>query len=257
MTAVDTRPPTTGGRVPATASAALGLVGLGWRVLPLDGKVPLTAHGAHDATCDPERVRAWWTRWPSANIGAVVPDMLVVLDVDPRNGGLEGLDELAADEPIPATLTAWSGRGDAGRHLYFLRPAGQLTSAGLPAGIDLKASGYCVVPPSAHPATGRPYLWDEHEIAPLPPRLRARLRPPPPRPAPLSANGDGRPLVEFVARQPEGNRNHGLYWAACRAAEDGALDRIAGELVAAAVAAGLDETSARRTVGSARRRVTG
>jgi hypothetical protein len=51
----------------------------------------------------------------------------------------------------------------------------------------------------------------------------------------------------------EGNRNNVLYWAACRAAEDGLIDQIEDELIAAAVSAGENETKARRTVASARR----
>jgi hypothetical protein len=52
----------------------------------------------------------------------------------------------------------------------------------------------------------------------------------------------------------EGNRNAGLYWAACRAARDG---DVLGQLVAAAVQAGLPEDEARRTVASAARKAAG
>ena len=64
--------------------------------------------------------------------------------------------------------------------------------------------------------------------------------------------------MEFVAAQPEGNRNRGLHWAACRAADDDLLDDLlddlADDLVAAAVSAGHPEAGARRTVQSAARR---
>ena len=36
---------------------------------PLDKK-PLTAHGFKDATTDEAQIRAWWTRWPNAMVGA-------------------------------------------------------------------------------------------------------------------------------------------------------------------------------------------
>ena len=36
----------------------------------------------------------WWAGWPQANIGARVPASLLVLDVDPRHGGLGRLAEL-------------------------------------------------------------------------------------------------------------------------------------------------------------------
>jgi hypothetical protein len=44
-----------------------------------------------------------------------------------------------------------------------------------------------------------------------------------------------------------------LFWASCRAAENGVIDQIGGELIAAAVSNGLPELEARRTVTSARR----
>jgi hypothetical protein len=231
--------------------AALDYAAMGWRVFPLAGKAPRTLHGHLDATGDPEVIRSWWARWPHANIGAPVPDRLLVLDVDPRNGG-----DITTLGSLPETLTCWSGRGDGGRHLYFLRPPGPMTSTRLPGGIDLKLNGYCVIPPSIHPDTGRPYRWEHHPVAHLPHHLREVLRPPPAPIRPAVRRSDGRALVEFVARQPEGNRNRGLFWAACAAAEDGVLDEIAEDLVAAAVAAGHPEASARRTVASARKKAT-
>lgn len=60
-------------------------------------------------------------------------------------------------------------------------------------------------------------------------------------------------LIQWVAEQPEGNRNGALYWAACRAVERGRrgdLDRLAD----AAVRAGLTPREAERTIRSAERR---
>jgi len=48
-----------------------------------------------------------------------------------------------------------------------------------------------------------------------------------------------------------------LYWAACRAVEDGLIDQIQDELIAAATSAGETEIKARRTVASARGRGDG
>jgi len=230
-------------------------------VLPLRGKVPLTGHGVDDATDDLDVVRGWWSQHPRANIGAAVPPGLLVLDIDPRNGGsLAAVEESGG--PIPPTLTAWSGRSDGGRHLYFLRPAGALTGTKLPPGVDLKVNGYCVMPPSVHPVTGTPYWWEEHDPVPLPTRLRELLLPVPLRAwrdaTPSPRGGDA--LVEFVAARAV-NVNDALYWAACRAAETGLLDRIEADLVAAAgqaaAAAGTftpaGERQSRRTVDSARR----
>jgi Bifunctional DNA primase/polymerase, N-terminal len=238
--------------------AALELAAAAWEVFPCrpsgpQAKSPLTAHGHLDATMDPDQIKQWWARWPDAMIGAAVPDSCIVIDVDPRNGGnLADLEALTG--PLPATLTAWSGRNDGGRHLYFQRPYGPLTSTRLPAGIDLKVRGYCIVPPSIHPATGQPYRWEEHPVAALPHQLRELLRP---APQPISTQGSGPSssagLLRTVAEAQEGNRNNALYWAACKAAADGILDQVAEDLIAAAVTAGESESKARRTVASARR----
>jgi hypothetical protein len=251
----------------ALSNAALELAEQGWRVFPCHeagpkAKAPYTARGFKDASTDPDQIAAWWRRWPAAMIGAPVPDSLLVLDLDPRhNGSVEALEQ--ATGPLPATLTAWSGRGDGGRHLYFRRPVGGTFTAGaLPDGVDLKAAGgYCILPPSLHPATGRAYVWEHRPPVRLPTRAAALLRPPP-RPAcrPLRrVSGDGGALVAFVARFTDHGVNNALYWAAGTAAASGLLDAIRDELIATAVAVGESERQARRTIDSAAqsRRATG
>ena len=243
---------------PGMLEAAWELAAVCWEVFPCkwagpQAKAPVTVNGHLNATTDPDKIKAWWTKWPNAMIGARVPDSCIVLDLDPRNGGSLG-DLEARVGPLPATLTAWSGRNDGGRHLYWRRPAGPLTSTKLPTGIDLKVNGYVILPPSIHPATGMPYRWDRHPIAHLPIRLRELLRPAPRavrRPCGNQGNGAG--LIRTVAEAQEGSRNDTLYWAACRAVEDGLIDQIEDELVAAAVSAGETETKARRTAASARK----
>jgi hypothetical protein len=236
---------------------ALALAANGWEVLPLAGKVPLTRHGVHDATSTSAQIERWWRRWPTANIGGAVPLGVVVLDVDPRNGGQESWSEVVDGREVPETLTTLSGRGDGGMHLYFLRPGGELSARAVPPGIDLKTAGYCVLPPSVHPDTGGAYEWRTAPIVPMPTWLREVLRP---ERLPRTRLGMGRSfgslnaLVAFVASQAPGNRNSALYWAARRAWEQGLLDQEFEEsLVAAAVLAGESESAAKRTVASARR----
>jgi hypothetical protein len=186
--------------------AALAYAAAGYQVFPLHGKLPHAncpsceprsphyrphhaadcahelCHGLYAATIDPQRVVRWWARWPLANIGARVPRTLLVLDVDPRHGGDRRLADLEAEHgPLPSTRVSLSGRGDGGRHCWFLHPGGQLSAARLGAGLDVKThSGYVLLPPSRHPATGRPYRWADplHEPAPAPPWLQALLTPP-------------------------------------------------------------------------------
>jgi hypothetical protein len=214
----------------------------------------MTKNGHLNATTDPNKIKIWWKQWPYAMIGAPVPYSLLVLDVDPRNrGDVAELESLTC--PLPATLTAWSGRNDGGRHLYYMRPAGPLTSTRLPQGIDLKANGYCVVPPSIHPSTGQRYRWEEHPVAELPYQLRELLRPAPQpvRTYRSGTAGSSAALIRTVAAAPERQRNKVLFWASCRAVDNGAIDQIADELVVTAVSNGLPEPEARRTVASARK----
>lgn len=155
---------------PQMINAALELAAAGWPVFPCKwtgphAKAPITVNGHLDATTDPAKIKTWWGKWPYAMTGARVPDSCIVIDIDPRNGGnLAELESLTG--PLPATLTAWSGRNDGGRRLYYMRPAGPTTCTSLPKGIDLKINGYCIVPPSLHPVTGQPYRWEHHPVAP-------------------------------------------------------------------------------------------
>lgn len=173
---------------------AVELAARGWAVFPLAGKVPWIAkrdggNGVLDATTDLEQVTDWWRRFPSANIGVRVPSALVVVDVDPRHDGhLRLAEHEAAHGPLPATLSVWSGRGDGGRHLYFLRPFGRLSATRLGHGLDIKtSSGYVVAPPSIHPDSGQPYRWDLAPVAAPPAWLIDLLRVTPPDPAPRAA----------------------------------------------------------------------
>jgi len=165
-----------------------------WAVLPLRGKVPAIAggRGVLDATTDIKIVVAWWGgHYAGCNIGARIPDSLFLLDVDPRNGGLKSLADLEhRNSPLPETMTHVSGRGDGGTHRFYRRPPGNLSDRRLGPGVDIKtSSGYAVVPPSIHPASGRPYTRIDAPVADppawligllLPQRALSRAQPRPP-----------------------------------------------------------------------------
>ncbi len=243
-----------------TRADALTLARAGWEVLPLNGKVPTTPHGVKDATTDPDQIAQWWPGDARHNIGARVPRQLVVLDVDPQNGGSVASLEAAAGAALPPTLTVHSGRGNGGQHRYFLHPGGPLSARRLPPGVDVKTErGYCVVPPSLHPLTGQPYRWESRDPVHLPPEVVALLRPPPPRrlarPSAAALPARGIRLAQYVERQGEGNRNAALFWAVCRALEEGHGDDVLELLEGAALVAGLDSAEAERTIASARRTV--
>jgi hypothetical protein len=136
---------------------------LKWPVFPLKprAKEPLTPHGYKDASLDPEIIRAWWTKWPDANIGVPTGIKFWVLDIDPRNGGEESRAALVAQYgPLTDTLRQSTGGGGS---QYFYEMPDELKlgcHTGVWAGVDIKAmAGYVVVPPSVHPS-GREYFWD-------------------------------------------------------------------------------------------------
>ena len=147
--------------LPITLTVALRYAAMGWPVLPLvpNRKVPATAHGVHDATTDAERIRRWWTENPAYNVGIAAgkESGLVVFDVDPRNGGLDGWDEwkkLAGPHEDGATqLTAGGGY----HYLALYDPA--IMSCKLEQGVDLLSDGKYFV---AYPSTinGKRYEWE-------------------------------------------------------------------------------------------------
>ncbi len=146
-------------------AAALNYTARGWRVIPVNGKRPLTPHGYQDGATEESVIRAWWTTWPAAGVAIVVgPESgLSVVDIDPRNGGSATLEALRAQHGLlPETLTVRTG-GD-GLHLYF-RYHPRAGRRLLGPGVEMKgAGGYVVAPPSPHPSGGT-YKWSGPEDA--------------------------------------------------------------------------------------------
>jgi predicted P-loop ATPase len=195
---------------------ALNYASKGWFVFPLHsidpktknctckredcdrkGKHPRTKHGVDDATTDRDTIEKWFKKWPTANIGlSCGKSGIVVVDVDPRNGGDETLRQIEkAFGELPRTPMQLTG-GD-GLHYIFSRPdsigpkvrgtkVGRETIAGIevPGGVDIKADGgYIVLAPSNHQSGGT-YRWDAgfhpDDVAPssCPGWLLARLKRP-------------------------------------------------------------------------------
>lgn len=93
------------------------------------------------------------------NIGLIVPDGVVVFDVDGPTGK-ETLAELEKElGPLPPTWVTF--RGDPDRyHMWFLVPPGMTWPGKLGAGLDViyRHYRYMVAPPSVHPS-GQQYRW--------------------------------------------------------------------------------------------------
>lgn len=169
---------------------ALGYAARGMEVFPAHPatKAPLCEHGNHDGTTDEDQIRAWWDRWPDALIAHRIAAGHVILDIDPRKGGLEVWKALKPSLGSIVTRIHYSGRGDGGGHVWFQRPEGHLGVAGLnawakdhglgtdlgarhTAGIDLltRQHRYSILPPSPHPDTGLPYRWSHGRDLEIPP----------------------------------------------------------------------------------------
>lgn len=157
----------------AISIAAADYIEQGFAILPLrpKSKVPATAHGKKDASSDPVQVAAWFPSDTNRNIGILTGERsrLLVLDIDPRNGGDASFERFERTfGPLPPTKRAITGGG--GFHLFFRLPEGTTGVADRPnvaghPGLDVKANGYVVAAPSVHPVTGEAYAWDAVDLA--------------------------------------------------------------------------------------------
>ncbi len=127
------------------------------------GKHPRTVNGLTDASTDIDQVRAWWQRWPEANIGLTTGTVFDVLDLD----GVEALDQLDAAAPDGAgeLVGPMVATGRAGGVHIYMQPTGEGNKfggkRGMPPKIDYRGrGGYVVAPPSIH-HLGHAYRWGD------------------------------------------------------------------------------------------------
>jgi hypothetical protein len=218
------------------------------------------------------------------------PHHLIGVDLDTKSGtdSSAALRELALRHlfTIPDTVVILTPSG--GRHLWLTGPPDVVvpnSASRLAPGIDIRgAGGYLVGPGSRtdHGVYGTAPGTAHLPPAPCPSALLRLLLPPPPR-GPQgrggAAGGPGRSrglgqghgqdpghgrdrglghghglgLIHFVLTAHEGQRNTRLFWAACRAYENGLGPDLANALIDAAIHTGLTEREARSTVASAAR----
>ncbi|RSM47778.1 hypothetical protein DMB66_47485 [Actinoplanes sp. ATCC 53533] len=283
---------------PASAAelvaAALRYAALGIAVLPLHtpaptgrcscrdgaecaspGKHPRLRHGLLDASTQSAQIRAWWQRWPYANVGLATGTVLEVGDIDTGAAlrtVLDLLDVVRPPGPLIRTGSGW--------HLWYAG-SGLPSRVGLLPGVDWRGRGGLVVaPPSLH-ASGARYTfqqpWTPGSGLPACPPVLRRLVLPDPTPTPVTAASPiadldryteaalagelerirhaPRPLIRGGRRVAGGGRNDALNRAAFRlgqlaarhAVDEAAIRR---RLTEAALSAGLGRTEVQRTISS-------
>jgi hypothetical protein len=245
----------------ATLRHALAYARSGWPVFPcLPGqKIPATAHGYLDATTDEQQITAWFGRSDGWNLaiatGAPGPDVLDIDQHGPAGNGYAAFARLQRARLVSGAA-AYVRTPAGGMHAYFTG-SGQHNGRLPGHHLDFRSQGgYVLAPPSR--IGGRPchLIKRPGGHGHLDWAAVTRLLEPsrqPGRPAPAQPPGRAlSQLARWVARQPEGNRNAGLFWAANRA-----LDADPGAdlstLAAAARHAGLTDPEITRTLDSARK----
>ena len=249
------------------------------RSASIPGKHPRTPNGVKDATTDRTIIKAWWKRWPDANIGiATGPTSdIFVLDVD-GNVGKASLKELQAEHGrLPKTVTVKTGKG---RHRYFRCGDARVgNSVGrLGNGIDVRGDGGYVVAAGSVHVSGAVYRFvegralDEIKVASAPTGLLDLVRKESIRQdrdrkkflrfptakldrARAYAESARRRELDRVAKAPMHQRNDTLNMAAFKLGQlvpYGILDSavITQDLGAVARAIGLDESEIEPTIAS-------
>ncbi|MFF8610010.1 bifunctional DNA primase/polymerase [Streptomyces sp. NPDC015346] len=241
------------------------------------GECGRPGHGVHDATTDPAAVRALFAAAPWATGYGIAcgrpPHHLIGIDLDvkpsptdtdpPADDPTAKLRHLALEHlfTVPPTVTVLTPSG--GRHLWLTGPPDVVvpnSASRLAPGIDVRGAGGYLVGPGSVTARGAYRLAPETAHlapAPCPLALLNLIAPPaPPRRPHHPDHTDarrGQGLVHFVLTAHEGQRNTRLFWAACRAYENGLGDSLAEALTTAAIRTGLPEHEARATIHSAAR----
>jgi hypothetical protein len=209
-------------------AAALRYARANWPVFPcIPGqKIPATKHGFLDATTDPDKITWWWARYPERNVaiatGLPGPDVLDV-DVHADGNGFAAFNRLRRDGLLDGA-SAYIRTPSGGLHAYFV--GSEQGNGRLPHHhLDFRSKGgYVVAPPSQ--VIGRPYelVKQTDEQGRLDWAAVTRLLEPERRQRPQRSEQrptDAHRLAGWMARQHEGNRNDGLFWAASRALHGG------------------------------------
>ena len=208
--------------------------------------------------------RAMGTGFSNANIGVAcgAASGIIVIDIDPRNGGMETFRSLRKRGlEFPPTVAVSTPSG--GIHAYYrYHPDVKGTKNPLGAGIDIQTDGKYVVAPASHIGEQK-YTWRKSPLGvnfpPLPSWAIKKLIPRPVRTAfhePYRGDhGNLAGPIHYLENMTQGDRNMVLHWCGCRAGEamrKGQLSEAEAmqQLIAAAHRVGLEPKEIVKTIKS-------
>ncbi|MBI4490645.1 MAG: bifunctional DNA primase/polymerase, partial [Deltaproteobacteria bacterium] len=200
-------------------NAAFSYLKHGFSVIPIQGreKKPLIAWEDYQGQqARQDEIRAWWTKWPNANVGIVTGAFsgLVVIDIDSVEAK-DKLKGLLSDYDLSAVPRSRTGKG---WQLFFKHPGTPIQNrAGVLPGLDVRGDGgYVVAPPSIHPK-GKTYTWEvpiNSELPKLPFELFKLIS------CPVASGEHGYRerfnTAQALAGVPEGQRDETLFKLACK-----------------------------------------
>ncbi len=201
------------------------------------GKTPMTSWKDYQSRLPTvDDVRAWWTRWPTANIGMATGALsgVIVLDCDSGEARQLALEK-GGLEKAPAVWTGTPG----GIHFWIGHPGYPVRNfvKDIP-GTDFRGDGgYVLLPPSLH-HRGANYRWNEHTLGMRPPDppewLSALLQTKAAPEATGAWDGAALNVDEALGGFSEGERDTGLFKLACRFRHDDQPQAYAEILIAQA-----------------------
>lgn len=119
----------------------------GLSVIPVSGKIPLIKWAEfQERRASEEEIKAWWEKWPEADLGCVTGAISnrLVLDVDGEEGAA-----FVREKGVPETYTVKTKKGTQYHFLWPLQAVGKTTLVGIAKQLDSRGeAGYCKLPPS-------------------------------------------------------------------------------------------------------------
>jgi len=139
--------------------AALHYLDKGFSVIPIrpDKKPFIQWQDFQKRRATAEEIRAWWTKWPMANVGIVTGEISGIFVIDCDNE--EAYNKI--QELLPDSFITCIAKTPRGYHLYLIYPKGQNISnaTSIIPGVDIRGEGgYIIAPPSVN-VEGKVYTW--------------------------------------------------------------------------------------------------